>query len=108
MEAKNTKGIDVENVNLKKEKSKLTLTFDLSKKVSSNNGLSSTGNSVLISSSKGEIEVSENTYVTFNVYRKLPKEERQKAKKAVKAASKKEPEIDAKLVAAIAKALKGM
>ena len=82
MEAKNTKGIDVENVNLKKEKSKLTLTFDLSKKVSSNNGLSSTGNSVLISSSKGEIEVSENTYVTFNVYRKLPKEERVKAKKA--------------------------
>ena len=103
MEAKNTRGTDIQNVSLKKDKTKVSLTFDMDK----NEGLSSTGNSVIISSSHGEVQLDDNTFISYNVYRKLPKEERVKAKK-VTATAKKEPEIDAKLVAAIAKALKGM
>ena len=101
----NTKGNAVENCNLTVNKNDVTLSF----KLDQNEGLSSSGKSVLVTSSHGEIEISDNTFITFNVYRKLPKEERQKTTKAVPAGKKaKQPEIDPKMLAAIAKALTSM
>ena len=93
----NTREVEIQNVTLTKSGNKVTFEFDLSK----NQGLSSSGKSTLISSSHGEIELSENTFITYNVYRKLPKEERQKAKKVTAAGKKAKPEITPEMLEAL-------
>lgn len=98
----NVKGVKLQNVVMNKTGSKITLTFDLSK----NEGYSSTGKSTLVSSSHGNMRLTEDSIMNYNIYRSLPKEERAKAKKASKASkakAKEEPEISPEILAAITK-----
>ena len=84
MKLTNTRGADIQNVTTKKDGNKVTLTFDLAQ----NEGTSKSGKSVLVSSSHGECEIAENTFISYNIYRKLPKENRVKPAKAVASGAK--------------------
>ena len=98
----NVKGTKIENLAVNKSGNKVTLTFDLGK----NSGTSKSGKSVMVSSSHGNIELAENTFINYNVYRTLPKEQRVKAVKGAAKSKASTPEITPEMLAAIAKLLK--
>ena len=93
----NVKGTKIENLTVSKSGNKVTLTFDLSK----NSGTSKSGKSVMVSSSHGNIELAENTFINYNVYRTLPKEQRVKATKVAAKSKTSIPEITPEMLAAL-------
>ena len=99
----NVKGTKIENLTVNQSGTKVTMVFDLSK----NSGTSKSGKSVIVSSSHGNLEIAEGTFINYNVYRTLPRGERVAAKKVTAKKATKTPEITPAMLEVLAKMLAG-